>query len=359
MKNIDKYQGIRGFTLIEMAIVMIIGGILLSFMGSALLMYVEKSRIRDTEVRLEIIKEALEQYLSVNRRYPCVARLDIEPGEVPAPGTENFGREVNPDCTAGVIAGTQRAPSAVPTIRIGAVPVRSLNLPDDIAFDGWGRRFTYAVTEDLASVGGATGTLYTNNGGVISISDSTRSTFVNDAHYVLVSHGRTGEGAYSYGGNEISVCPNMTTLDGENCDDDEEFMITLVNSEANLADFYDDYVSYQGQTSPPLLIPVGAVMAFDLAACPSGWEDYAPAEGKFIVGADNGAAPDPPSEYKIYQVDVGSGSSSGEYPIQPYPSAGVADTVPYNLNLGDNTVAPEPSLIPPYHALLYCVKLPD
>lgn len=40
-------------------------------------------------------------------------------------------------------------------------------------------------------------------------------------------------------------------------------------------------------------IPAGAVMAFDLATCPAGWSEYAPARGRFLRGIDNGAGNDP------------------------------------------------------------------
>ncbi len=40
-------------------------------------------------------------------------------------------------------------------------------------------------------------------------------------------------------------------------------------------------------------IPSGAVMAFNLTSCPSGWSEYTPARGRFIRGIDNGAGNDP------------------------------------------------------------------
>ncbi len=33
------------------------------------------------------------------------------------------------------------------------------------------------------------------------------------------------------------------------------------------------------------IVPSGAVMAFDLESCPSGWDSYGPATGRFILGA--------------------------------------------------------------------------
>ncbi|MDD2871325.1 MAG: hypothetical protein PHS49_05010 [Candidatus Gracilibacteria bacterium] len=40
-------------------------------------------------------------------------------------------------------------------------------------------------------------------------------------------------------------------------------------------------------------VPSGAVMAFDLQACPTGWTEYTALQGKFIRGADTGAVNDP------------------------------------------------------------------
>lgn len=40
-------------------------------------------------------------------------------------------------------------------------------------------------------------------------------------------------------------------------------------------------------------VPTGAIMAFDLTTCPSGWSEYTPARGRFLRGIDNGAGNDP------------------------------------------------------------------
>jgi len=36
-------------------------------------------------------------------------------------------------------------------IRIGSVPTRALNLPDEFMYDSYGSRFLYAVSADLAT----------------------------------------------------------------------------------------------------------------------------------------------------------------------------------------------------------------
>lgn len=46
--------------------------------------------------------------------------------------------------------------------------------------------------------------------------------------------------------------------------------------------------------SPPAPgVPTGAVMPFDLAACPSGWSEYLPARGRFVRGLDPTGVTDP------------------------------------------------------------------
>jgi hypothetical protein len=40
-------------------------------------------------------------------------------------------------------------------------------------------------------------------------------------------------------------------------------------------------------------VPSGAIMAFDLSTCPSGWSEYTQARGRFLRGIDNGAGVDP------------------------------------------------------------------
>ncbi len=40
-------------------------------------------------------------------------------------------------------------------------------------------------------------------------------------------------------------------------------------------------------------IPTGAIMAFDLATCPTGWSEYTPARGRFLRGIDSTGSVDP------------------------------------------------------------------
>ena len=121
----------KGFTLLEMAIVIIIGGILLSFLGTALLAYLQKSRIETTEYRISKIQDSLSQYLSVNGHYPCASSRFLGGDDA------QFGRMVTASCNSGGHTGTTRTAG----VRIGAVPTRTLNLPDEFIADAWGHKF--------------------------------------------------------------------------------------------------------------------------------------------------------------------------------------------------------------------------
>lgn len=338
LKKNKKNQLDSGFTLIEMALVMVIGGVLLSFMGSALLTYLKKSQIDKTEYRMEAIKEALSQYLNVNRRYPCPARRDVAPGESV---TRTFAVEASVACT-GTLSGTVQTNATDPLterVRIGSVPTRSLNLPDEMALDGWGNRFTYAVTINQASLTGA-GSQYRNDGGALRIADSTGTVFVNNAHYVIFSHGSTGEGAYNLDGNLILPC-NSGALDNENCNDTRLFMTTLLNSEADIGDFYDDYIYYQGQTMPEFdPVPSGAIMAFNDILCPTGWSEFTDAGGRVILGADNSSTP------VTYPTLLANSN--------PVTATGTDVTV--LTNTGTTSDSTDDTGISPYIALLYCKK---
>ncbi|WPU66037.1 hypothetical protein [Peredibacter starrii] len=64
-------------------------------------------------------------------------------------------------------------------------------------------------------------------------------------------------------------------------------------------------------------IPTGAIMAFDLTSCPSGWSEYTVARGRFLRGIDNGAGQDPsgtraPGSYQADAVQDHTHHVTGE-----------------------------------------------
>ena len=255
--------------------VLAIGGILIAAIATGILNYMLQAKITTTQARMTAIDDALGQYLTSNGAYPCPASL-TDPID-----TATYGVQVSNDCFGAAVAGgTFRAASVAPApnntpIRIGAVPVRTLNLPDQYIDDAWNDRFYYAVTEILASPGNASVVpLYSPNGGSITIIDS-KNNFVtlppNWAHYAIMSVGEDRVGAYTAEG--VVGMPCVTgTLESINCQQvTGQFRSTLLTGKNIGANTFDDFVVYH-TTAAQGIVPTGLTVPFyNLAACPRGW----------------------------------------------------------------------------------------
>ena len=340
----------KGFTLIEVAIVTLIGGILLATASTLLTTYTKKVQINTTEKRLEAIDDAIQLFLSLNGRYPCVA----DPTE-PLDGA-NFGREAV-NCPSATLAAGGRNNDPV---RIGAVPVRTLNLPDEFIADAWGGRFTYAVTESLTDTG-----TYNRDFGAVYVLDNTYPGDKNDlndsyitpqgsGHYAIVSHGANNSGATPVGGGAAQACP-PNNLEEANCDGDAVFRSTLITGTADNVSLYDDMLLVRA--IPQFgndTIPDGAVMAFNLPACPDGWVSFSSADGRTVIGVggsytfrETGGL----EEVELTTMQAGFTVAADE--IQP-AALGPA-TAGSSSYLVDVTPSDHENM-PPYIALTYCEK---
>lgn len=270
-------NSISGFSLLEVTMVMLIGGIVLGAAASGLSSYIDTKRSHVTKERLEEVDRALQRYLSLNGRYPCPASVSA------AVGSANFGIEVDANCASTSIPTgatfTDTGPDSV-LVRIGAVPVRTLNLPEDFIGDPYGGRFTYAVTVPLASPG-----TYDRDGGDIAVIDSSGNSVINpagSAHYVIVSHGEDSNGARTLLDGISQGC-SSGPLDSENCDNDHIFRSTILRFGSS-ADRFDDRVRFRANSSiDALILPAGLIGGFDLSGCPPGWVAYS-ASGATLTG---------------------------------------------------------------------------
>ncbi len=121
----------RGFTLVEMAVVLAIVGFLL-VMGMYTLSAQSEQRAReDTQRVLEQAREALLGYAVANGRLPC-------PASSTSSGLES-------DSPAGSGACTNADDGFLPAVTIGFQPVDG----DGFALDAWNNRIRYAVARNL------------------------------------------------------------------------------------------------------------------------------------------------------------------------------------------------------------------
>ncbi|NQW81398.1 MAG: prepilin-type N-terminal cleavage/methylation domain-containing protein [Polaromonas sp.] len=119
---------LQGFTLIEMAMVLVIVGLMMGGIMGALGPQLDNKKVRDTQERIKQASEAIMAFAIANRRLPC-------PASAASNGDEQF-------------TGVQGACS---NFNNGFVPARTLGLgergPSGVMQDGWGFGIRYAVTQ--------------------------------------------------------------------------------------------------------------------------------------------------------------------------------------------------------------------
>lgn len=282
--------GTGGFTLVELAAVLVITGLLALMASGVTRSYYSQRANRTTLDNMRILEAALIQFMGNEGRYPCPADPSLPQNN---PG---YGRELcRPlplplDC-AGVPAGLEcntigsrdaNGDGLNDVVMIGMLPVRDIydSVNEDVMFrefhslDGYGLRLTYAVTESMTNEANDAVNPVNNNLGAIRVEDANAVSLTDpdsSAHFVLVSHGENGKGAYSQSGTEVDGCNVLVggvptplpagPLGGgidpekENCDRNDSIFIDDIKSmNINNNRYYDDVVFFRVGGFQPLWV---------------------------------------------------------------------------------------------------------
>lgn len=200
-----------GFSLVEMAVVLVIVGLLLGGLLPALSGKLEQQHRNDTLKQIDDIRDALTGYAIINGRLPCPAAPTISTG-TPGAGIA--------DCT----------------LSSGVLPWATLGIQET---DAWGRRYTYAASTSFTTANftlSSTGTL-----NIKSAATGGTSVAAN-MPAVFISHGSNGYGAYTAQGTQIPL--GNSTDETENANGDTQFVAH------DLSPTYDDLVTW---VSPNIL----------------------------------------------------------------------------------------------------------
>ncbi|MGE0356777.1 MAG: type II secretion system protein [Burkholderiales bacterium] len=126
----------RGFTLVEIAVVIVVLSLLLAMIAGIGTAMLGQQRREATRQRLAGVETALALFVSQHQRLPCPANGTLDGTNANA-GLEQFTAGAPNTCSVAGVADSQRH---------GVLPWRSLGLSEQDATDGWGNRLTYRVS---------------------------------------------------------------------------------------------------------------------------------------------------------------------------------------------------------------------
>lgn len=185
----------KAFSLIELSIVLLIISIIVAGTISVSTVAVNNSKTKVTRERIDAIQKAINAFVAKNYRLPCPASIKSVKSS-----TSTFGIEATSCSTNG--DGVYKS-SVNSNAVYGMVPVNALGIPDDLAEDGYGSKFSYIVDTNYTSANypstttSSTGFSFyptTNN---ISIVQFPSANKISNIAYVIISHGPNKYGAYN------------------------------------------------------------------------------------------------------------------------------------------------------------------
>lgn len=230
----------RGFTLIELAIVMVIIGLLISMFVGYGTARLTATKIISTKQKQQDIKRALISFISVNNRLPCPAVANL------AQGQAEYGQEAGAGCAGTTINGR---------VSTGIIPWVSLGLTENTASDAYFNRFTYqvtinATTTDNETVAGMQGKSMMHTTTPAAAGSAPTGNQSNDCTVagtnnnpcesvvVIVSHGQNGAGAFREAGNQNTLPTGADEI--ENTNNDNVFIVKEFSD--NTVNAFDDIV---------------------------------------------------------------------------------------------------------------------
>jgi prepilin-type N-terminal cleavage/methylation domain-containing protein len=188
----------RGFTLVEMAIVLLIMALLLGGGLSMLSVQSDQQRIKDTNLMLNDAREALIGYAASHvdgAGKPYLPCPDKTGGG--GAGTANDGQE-------------DRAVGGACVVQQGNFPWVTLGMAQA---DPWGNRLRYSVTNTFSN--STAGFTLASTGG-ITINDAAGTALASTIPAVLISHGKNGSGAINSSGTANAAPAGANELTNTN-----------------------------------------------------------------------------------------------------------------------------------------------
>ncbi|MGK5078938.1 type II secretion system protein [Janthinobacterium sp. HLX7-2] len=210
-------RNVGGFSLIEIAIVLVIVGLMIGGLVTPLTVQLEQRKVTETQQALDEAKEALTGYALRYGYLPCPAISSMN-GLEDRRGTRCNGEK-----------------------RVGFLPWASLGLRQG---DSWNNLFRYSVTpafsdsEQQFNLGTPRDiSIATRNGGALL-----QATAQNDIPAMIMSHGKNGFGATSVQGQRQAVLAGKNVDERNNASNAATFISRAASSAQQSGGEFDDIV---------------------------------------------------------------------------------------------------------------------
>ena len=234
----------------ELSIILIIMSLMVGGVLNVLSMTVKKNEAERTRHEIQVVKNAIENYLKFNEVLPCPASLTA-PSNSSQYGVSSNCAVANAthnavDSTSGtadILVGRKAV------IRVGAVPTRTLGIDDKYSSDGWNNRLAYVVVKSLATTKASFLAYSSAAGGDIELKDINERTLSNNpVGYLLISYGKTAVGAYNSDGINSQNCPSTTSSRpvNYNCQYSNNIFIEgTINVDASSSKYNQDIIDWE------------------------------------------------------------------------------------------------------------------
>lgn len=177
----------KGFTLLELSIVLLIASMLATFSVGIGKFFLEQNKIRATQIKLRTIANALDIYLIQHNQLPCPAGLKKSTGVA-------LDSCSSSDTTNGVYVNND--------VARGWVPYKDLGLTPDAVYDEWNNKIVYSVPVVMLS---DFNELDDDFNGITVYNNTNNSSKITEyAIYTINSHGKNGFGAFNKKGDQKS-----------------------------------------------------------------------------------------------------------------------------------------------------------
>ncbi|AZL15819.1 type II secretion system protein [Rickettsiales endosymbiont of Stachyamoeba lipophora] len=263
--NISTKPTCKAFSLLELSFVLVIISIFLGFTLSYAAKKTDADRLAQTQTRTKELEKALYAYINANRSLPCPADPSLSETDA------NFGLAQRDSGSPGFcIQSTSFLGLRSNNMVWGMIPTKTLNIRDSLAYDGWGRKFSYIMIETCNADEGTDPTNHfassTACGGTsntqIQINDASGTIIMNNAIFTIISHGKNGVGGFNAaaGNRRVPRLPSGISADEATNAHvgndgiivsppiDQIFVARIPQFDETNANYFDDIVLFKNKT---------------------------------------------------------------------------------------------------------------